>query len=449
MAVKKNPEKVPKGTRAANGESTIYFGSDGYCHGRVTMGIRDDGKPDRRHVKRKVKPGQEDRVRKVVEKLVSELEKERDEGTARKAGPAWTVAKWLNYWIERIAPETTGESGNGLAAYEVAVRVHLVPGLGAHRLERITPEHFEKFYAKMQAAGSSAATAHQAHRTAKTAFNEALRRGHIKRNPVALAHPPKLKKKKILPYSVDEVQRILAKAVEQRNSARWAIALALGLRQGEVLGMKWEDVDLDAGSLNVWRNRLRPKYKHGCTNPCGKKAGYCPARVAAREETGETKSEAGVRTLALPAELVELLRNHKDKQAKEKAEAGSVWAEKGYVFTSETGEPLNPRTDYTRWKDLLAAAEIRDGRLHDARHTAATVLLLLKIPNRIVMDLMGWSSESMATRYQHVTGEMREDVAKLVGDLIWKPPGEAPEEPSEVVEEDQADTDEKGSEAGY
>ena len=90
----------------------------------------------------------------------------------------------------------------------------------------------------------------------------------------------------------------------------------------------------------------------------------------------------------------------------QKAGAGSVWAEKGYVFTSETGEPLNPRTDYTRWKDLLAAAGIRDGRLHDARHTAATVLLLLKIPNRIV------------------------------------------EEPSEVVEEDQADTDEKGSEAG-
>jgi integrase len=212
--------------------------------------------------------------------------------------------------------------------------------------------------------------------------------------------------------------------------------------------MKWEDVDLDVGSLNVWRNRLRPKYVHGCTDPCGKKAGYCSARVAARGETGDTKSEVGVRTLALPAELVELLRNHMDKQAKEKAGAGSVWTEKGYVFASETGEPLNPRTHYTRWKMLLAAAGIRDGRLHDARHTAATVLLLLKIPNRIVMDLMGWSSESMATRYQHVTGDMREDVAKLVGDLIWKPPEEVTEEPSEAVEEKQADTDETGVRSG-
>lgn len=93
------------------------------------MGIRDDGTPDRRHVERKSEA--------EVIKAVHELEKLRDSGVIKKAGPVWTVEKWLTHWIEHIAPTTTGKDGNGLSAYEVAVRVHLIPGLGRHRLDRI------------------------------------------------------------------------------------------------------------------------------------------------------------------------------------------------------------------------------------------------------------------------------------------------------------------------
>jgi integrase len=86
---------------------------------------------------------------------------------------------------------------------------------------------------------------------------------------------------------------------------------------------------------------------------------------------------------------------------------------------AETGGPTNPRTDYSHWKSLLAAAGVRDGRLHDARHTAATVLLLLGVPERAVMSLMGWSNSAMATRYQHITASIRLDIAKRVGNLLW------------------------------
>src|SRR5205814_9247627 len=128
--------------------------------------------------------------------------------------------------------------------HRVPVNRHLIPGVDPHRLEKLQPEHLERFYVKMQRNGSAAGTAHQAHRTIRTALNEAVRRGHLVRNPASLAKAPRLKDEEIEPYDVEEVRRLLAEARQRRNSARWAIALALGLRQGEALGLKWSDVDL-------------------------------------------------------------------------------------------------------------------------------------------------------------------------------------------------------------
>jgi integrase len=136
------------------------------------------------------------------------------------------------------------------------------------------------------------------------------------------------------------------------------------------LGLSWSDVDLESGTLWV---------------------------------------------RGLPAGLVELLRSHRRKQDAERVRAAQLWRDSGYVFVSPAGEPINPSTDYHRWKRLLVRAGLRDGRLHDARHTAATVLLILGVPERAVMGLMGWSTTAMAARYQHI----RHDVAERVGGLIW------------------------------
>ncbi|MEW2084577.1 site-specific integrase [Streptomyces sp. NPDC005283] len=404
-----------KRTRQPNGASSIYLGKDGKWHGRVTVGVRDDGKPDRRHVERK--------TRAEVTKAVREIEKQRDARKLRKPGKAWTVKAWLQHWVENIAKRYVSE--NTYDGYEVDVRVHLVPGLGAHRLDRLEPEHLESFYGRMQENGSAAGTAHHVHRTMRVALGEAVRRGHVAINAAEIARAPRLEEEDIEPYDIEEVQRLLLEASKLRNSARWVIALALGLRQGEALGLQWEDVDLDAGYLRTRKNRLRPKYKHGCADPCGRHAGYCPQREQIRREYKSTKSRAGRRTIGLPDPLIKLLRKHQEVQEQERQAVGADWEDKGYVFASPTGGPLIPNTDYHVWKQLLRDAGVRDGRLHDARHTAATVLLLLGVPDVVVDAIMGWEpggAARMRARYMHVTGPMLRKVAQQVGDALWELP---------------------------
>ncbi|AOR33417.1 MULTISPECIES: site-specific integrase [Streptomyces] len=402
----------PQKSRQPNGASSIFLGKDGRWHGYVTVGTKDNGKPDRRHVSRRTRP--------EVTKLVRELEKQRDSTGVAKAGQTWTVETWLIHWVENIAAPSVSE--NTIDGYRVAVYHHLIPGLGAHRLEKLEPEHLERFYRKMQANGSSAGTAHQAHRTVRTALNEAVRRRHLATNPASIAKAPKLEEEEVEPYTVEEVQRLLLEADKHRNTARWVIALALGLRQGEALGLKWEDVDFDAGVILVRRGRLRPRYQHGCGDKCGRKPGYCPQKTSVRRETKDTKTRAGKRPIGVPEELLKLLRRHREEQERERVLARDLWVEKGYVFTSPIGEPLNPNTDFHRWKDLLKAAKVRDGRLHDARHTAATVLLILGVPDAVVDRIMGWEpgkSARMRRRYQHLTGPVLQQTAAKVGGLLW------------------------------
>ena len=406
-----------KRTRRPNGASSIYKGKDGKWHGRVTVGVRDDGKPDRRHVERKTEV--------EVIKAVRELERERDKGTVTKAGQTWTVETWMTCWLEHIAPAKAGD--NALDAYETAIRVHIIPGIGAHKLKKLEPEHLERLYAKMQANGSAAGTAHQAHRTLRTALGAAFKRGHIGRNVASLAEPPKVNEEEVEPYTMEEVKMLLKAAEGRRNGARWAVALALGLRQGEVLGLRWSDVDLEKKELRIRQSRLRPKWVHGCKGgKCGQQAGFCPQRKNVRKTTKAPKSKAGRRRVGLPDQLVTVLRHHREEQERERERAGNLWVDEGWVFAKMNGEAVVPNTDYKNWLRLLEAAGVQRKRLHDARHTAATVLLILGVPERTVMGLMGWSSTSMTKRYQHLTDDIRQGVAKRIGELVW-----GDEEPTE------------------
>jgi integrase len=229
------------------------------------------------------------------------------------------------------------------------------------------------------------------------------------------------------PYSVEELQRLLLEVQKRRNSARWMLAPALGLRRGETLGLRWVDVDLDNEYSKLRRNRLRPKYENGCADaaPCSRKAGYCPDRVQVRRETENTKSRAGRRAVPLPGPLVLMVRSHKEAQARECEAAGNLWTESDYVFTRLTGGPLCPNTDYHDWKRLLEDAAVQDGRLHDARHTAGTVLMLLGVPDRVIDQTMGWEpggAARMRARYLHVPDHLLKEVARKIGTAIWGAP---------------------------
>ncbi|GLY70726.1 site-specific integrase [Amycolatopsis taiwanensis] len=332
---------------------------DGKWHGRVTVGVRDDGKPDRRHIERKTEAEVIDAVR--------ALEKQRDAGKVKKPGRAWTVEKWLTHWFENIAaPSVRYKAAN---AYRTAVYRHLVPNLGAHRIDKIEPEHFEKLYAKMRAAGLKAGTAHQVHRTARTAFGEALRRGHIVRNPVELAKAPRIEETDIEPFEADEIGQLLVTALSKRNGVRFVLALALGTRQGETIGLKWSRLDKRNKALRIAKQLQRQTWKHGCDDPhacgatyhkttpckegckrhhrkpcpppcppgCTSHARWCPKRHGGGLVEVDVKSRAGRRGIVLADRLYDLLIAHEEQQTKERELAGSEWHEGAGCSPSRTG----------------------------------------------------------------------------------------------------------------
>jgi len=154
-----------------------------------------------------------------------------------------------------------------------------------------------------------------------------------------LAQAPKLIDEEVEPCGIEEIRRLLKVVSERRNGARWVAALALGLRQGEALGLQWPDVDLDRGTLRIRRGRLRPKYEHGCGGTCGRKPGYCPQKKQTRPEIGDTKSRAGRRQVSLPDPLVGLFKTHKRSQDVERERARQLWHDGGWVFATPTGWP--------------------------------------------------------------------------------------------------------------
>lgn len=432
----------PENTRNPNGAGSFYYSeADGRWHARVTVGRLDNGKPDRRHIKRK----NEEEAREEYRKLLNE----RDEGRVRRKGRGWTVEEWLRHWVANIAPLTA--KYKTMRGYETAVFRHLIPGIGAHKMTGIDPEHFEKLYVSMLESGLKAGTAHQVHRTARTAFGEAERRGIITRNAAGLAKAPRVEEEEVEPLDAEEIERLLATALMGRNGVRYVVALALGVRQGEALGLKWENLNEKHRTLRIRKALQRQKWQHGCADPhacgaryhrtkkckqpckkhtrpcpepcppdCKKHAHMCPQRKGGGLVEVDVKSKAGRRTIALPDELFDLLMRHKERQAREREHAGTEWEDGGWIFTQPNGRPLDPRADYEEWKNLLTAADVREARLHDARHTAATVLLLLGVPDRTVMDVMGWSTLSMKARYMHVTEQVKRDVADLLNGYFWK-----------------------------
>ena len=272
--------------------------------------------------------------------------------------------------------------------------------LGHHRLDRLQPEHLEAFYRQSLKEGLAPATVLQMHRILSRALKVAMRRGRVPRNVASLVDAPTVRRAEVVPLTAADARQILATAAAERNAARWSVALALGLRQGEALGLGWDDLDLDNGTLTV-RRALQRKPGGGLV-------------------LVEPKSAAGRRTVVLPQPLVTAFRRHRVAQHEERLAAGSLWNDTGLVFTTSRGTPIDPRADHRAWRDLLTRAGVRPARLHDARHTAATLLLAQGVPARVAMQILGHSQISLTLgTYSHVVPELAHEAAERMADVLW------------------------------
>ena len=331
--------------KRASGESSIYRDEDGRWHGFVSMG-KENGRRDRRHVSAAKRAD-------VVAK-VRAIEAKRDAGVVDAAGRAPTVGEWLDHWLDNIAARKV--RARTLESYRSTVRLHLRPGIGHHRLDRLQPEQLERLYAALADKGLSPASILRAHRVLSRALRVAAQRAKVARNVATLVDPPAVKRPETaLPLSAQEARRVMTAAQTHRNAARWTVALAVGLRQSEALALRWSDVDLDNGTLSVRR---------GLHRVSGQGLVY-----------EEPKADRSRRNLALPAQLVDALQAHRAAQLEEQITAGPLWQDHDLVFAQANGRPIVHKSDSRAWKTLPREAGMREVRLHDGlahrRHPAA------------------------------------------------------------------------------
>ena len=425
------------GTRKPNGRSSIYADGDGRWHGWVTMGVKADGSLDRRHVRGSTQS--------QVTTKVRELEKQRDAGQVRKAGRVPTVAEWMATYLDTVAARTLAPKT--LDDYWSKTNNWILPAIGRRRLDRLLPEHLDALYADMLRAGKAPSHVLKVHRIVTRALRVAVRRERVARNVAQLVDPPSAGYVEQQQLTRDEARAVLAAAAGRRNAARWSVGLACGLRQGEALGLRWEYVNLDTGDVRVWWQLQRNTWKHGCpdSHACGARLHRkpcprdctehnrcpmpCPPGCSAHAQACLQRYGGGLvfrrpkgrsrRTIVLPPELVNALRAHQATQDAEREHAGSEWQALDLVFAQRDGRAVDPRRDWAEWKELLAAAGVRDVRVHDGRHTAGTLLIAQGVHIRAVQEILGHSDVRTTEGYTHVGSDVARDAAVRMGRALW------------------------------
>ncbi|HEY5353383.1 MAG TPA: site-specific integrase [Streptosporangiaceae bacterium] len=248
-------------------------------------------------------------------------------------------------------------------------------------------------------------------------------------NPATLVDAPQATQYEITPLSAKEARRLIQAASGDRMAARWLVGLALGLRQDEALGLRWDDIDLAARVLRV-RRALQRQRGGGL--------------VFMLPKTARSK-----RTVPLPAQLVRALEEHKEQQEKERIAAGSLWRGSPCVFTTPIGTPVDPRNDYREFKKLLGKAGLPPVRLHDLRHTAASLLIAQGVPARVVMEILGHSQIALTMNTcSHVAPEVSREAADRMAQVLWQDHDEDQDDDEDQADEPATPESDDGQEDG-
>lgn len=398
-------------TRRSDGEGSLYLRHKPDCpkpvdrkgaptckcpwQGVVVLGWAD-GKPIRRKVTGSSRANAAAKLRELRER----------EGKRRIVkGEIPTVEKWLTIWLEDIVKETRRHST--YRSYGTYVRRYLIPLLGRHRIDKLMPEHLEAAWKSLATDGCpdkedatplSGTSIHQAHVILSRALKVAMQRGYVDRNVCTLIDAPQITTGEMPVLSKEQARRVVQIAHGRRDAARWTVAFTLGLRQGEALGLRWQDIDLDEGVIRV-RHSLGRVKGQGMV-------------------LGEVKSKTGARDLALPGPLIKELKAHKKAQTETRLAAGNWWQDNDLVFCTALGRPLDSKYDWKQWRDLLAEAKVPHVRLHAARHTAVTMLLALGVAPHVVKEIAGHAKFSTTEVYIDKVDDLHLDAAKKMS-AFW------------------------------
>ncbi len=317
-------------------------------------------------------------------------------------GPGPTVNEFLTDWLVQSEPTRRPTTS---VSYERCVRDHVVPYLGDVLLRELAPDHVRGWQTallqkplRFRKGTLSPTTVRYCHRLLRRALQDALRWELIDRNPCDAVIAPRRADTEMKVWSPEEARQFLAYVEGDRLAAMWRLFLSTGMRRGEVAGLRWIDVDLEAGRVAVRHTRVL---------------------VYDRATVSEPKTRRSRRVVAVDSGTVQALTLHRQRQDDEREYAGEVWTETGYVFVREDGAPLDPDRISHLFRLTADAAGVPRIRLHDLRHTAAALALATGMHPKVMSDRLGHSSIAITLDvYGHLVPGLQEDAAAAVGALL-------------------------------
>jgi integrase len=369
-------------THRGHGEGSIYHRNDGRWAATISL---EGGK-------RKTFYG---KTRKEVQEQLKVALHEQQQGLLL-SGPQQTVAQFLTQWVEDRKAAIRIRSHE---RYEELVRLHIIPVLGHHQLQKLTAQHIQAFYTKKLNEGLSPTTVNLLHSLLHKALDDAVRRGILARNVCDMVSAPSRAHYEIQPLSMEQAQQFLDAARGHPLEALFVLAITTGMRRGEILALKWQDINFAQNMLQVRRIFTR--------------------RPGNRYIEAPPKTDKSRRSILLAPMVVTLLKQHRTRQLEARRKAGSAWQEHDLVFCTTLGTPLNPNKVLDRFKALLQKAGLPEIRFHDLRHSAATILLSMEVHPKVVQELLGHNQISMTMDiYSHVLPTMQKDVVSKLNKAL-------------------------------
>lgn len=372
--------------RRERGEGSVYQRADGRWCSSIGLGY------DAGRYQRKVFYG---KTRKEVAEKLKAARVQRDQGMTVRT-ERQTVAQYLTTWLATVKP---GLAPGSYARYEQIVRLHLIPAIGQHRLTKLTAEHVAALLAAKAETGTLSPTSISYIRLVLSiALKQAMTWRLIAWNVASVVPGPKATPREVPTLTMDDIARFLAATHGERLAALFVLALLAGLRHGELLGLRWDDVDLDASTIRIQRALVRV----GSTN-----ALRAPKTAMSR------------RTVGLPLVAVLALRERAAHQTEERRAAGASWTEQGFVFTNATGAPISQRTVLEHLQRIVERARLPRMRLHDLRHGYASLLLAQNVHPKVVQEALGHSTIGITMDlYSHVLPTARREIVSRLDALL-------------------------------